>query len=309
MRRVAKRRPARQPPRGDRREASRGSRSRSRRRSWWQSPTALGGGALAVVVVAVILVVVVASGGGGSTPGATPVPAEVLSAVARPDPAALATIGTGGQSPTGNLTRLPGASVQTRNSGKPVVIYLGAEYCPFCAAERWVIVSALSRFGTFSHLQEATSSSTDVYPDTSTFTFAGASYTSASIDFQPTELEDRNRQPLQSPSPQVANAFATYDQPPYTATAQGFPFLDIGGRYTLYQTSFSPQLLQGLSWSQIATKLSNPADPVTQAMLGNANILTAAICTATGNQPASVCSAPSIQSIEASLASLKPPSS
>lgn len=272
----------------------------------------LGGGALGIVIVAVIVVVVVASGGhtggGSGTPTATPVASDVLSAVTQPDPAALASIGTGGQSPTGNLTRLPGASVQTGRSGKPAVIYVGAEYCPFCAAERWVIVSALSRFGTFNHLDESTSSSTDAYPDTSTFTFVGASYTSSWVDFQPTELEGRDRKPLQSPSAQNADAFATYDKPPYTATAQGFPFLDIGGRYTLSQTSFSPQLLQGLSWSEIASKLRNPSDPVAQAIFGNANILTAAICNATGNQPATVCSLPSIQSIEGNLATLTPPS-
>ena len=32
--------------------------------------------------------------------------------------------------------------------GKPKVLYVGAEYCPFCAAERWPMVVALSRFGT-----------------------------------------------------------------------------------------------------------------------------------------------------------------
>ena len=41
--------------------------------------------------------------------------------------------------------------------GKPEVLYVGAEYCPFCAAERWPVVVALSRFGTWSGL-----SATDV---------------------------------------------------------------------------------------------------------------------------------------------------
>ena len=38
------------------------------------------------------------------------------------------------------------------SGGKPEVLYMGAEYCPFCAAERWAMVVALSRFGTFSGL-------------------------------------------------------------------------------------------------------------------------------------------------------------
>ncbi|MBV8194421.1 MAG: hypothetical protein JOY80_02725, partial [Candidatus Dormibacteraeota bacterium] len=60
-------------------------------------------------------------------------------------------------------------------------------------------------------------------------------------------------------------------------------------------------LLQGLSWDQIATQLSNPGGQIARAILGNANIITAAICKATNNQPAAVCSAPYIQTIEATL--------
>jgi hypothetical protein len=38
-----------------------------------------------------------------------------------------------------------------------------------------------------------------------------------------------------------------------------------------------------------------------------ANIMTAATCIATGDQPASVCSSPTIQAIEPTLKNLKPP--
>ena len=34
-----------------------------------------------------------------------------------------------------------------RPSGKCLVFFMGAEFCPFCAAERWAIVGALDRFG------------------------------------------------------------------------------------------------------------------------------------------------------------------
>src|SRR5438876_6623085 len=37
--------------------------------------------------------------------------------------------------------------------GKPVVLYVGAQYCPFCAAERWALVLALSRFGHWAGLR------------------------------------------------------------------------------------------------------------------------------------------------------------
>ncbi len=272
----------------------------SKRRPWWQSPTTLGGAALGIVVIAVVVAVVLSQAPSSSGPAGarTAVPASVLTAVTQADTSELAQIGSGGQ--PGNLSKLPGPTVSD-SSGKPVVIYAGAEYCPYCAAERWAIVAALSRFGSFAGLQETTSSSTDVYPGTSTFSFVNTTYSSSWIDFQSAELEDRNQQPLQSPAPEVASAFNTYDRPPYTSTVGGFPFLDIASRFTLSKTSFSPQLLQGLSWDQIASQLSDPKSQVAQAILGNANIITAAICSATNNQPPTVCSAPDIQSIETTL--------
>jgi hypothetical protein len=160
---------------------------------------------------------------------------------------------------------------------------------------------ALARFGTFSGLQEMRSSPTDVDPNTATFTFHGSTYSSSLISFQPVELEDRNQQPLESPSASVASIFTTFDQPPYSATRQGFPFLDIGGRFMLEGSGYDPALLQGLSWEQIASRLTNASDPVTRAIVGNANDLTAAICSTAINQP-SVCSSPTITGIEAALA-------
>ena len=53
-------------------------------------------------------------------------------------------------------------------------------------------------------------------------------------------------------------------------------------------------------------QFANPSDPVTKAIVGNANILTAATCIATGDQPSSVCSNNTIQVIEQALAKIKP---
>src|SRR5271155_4359240 len=38
------------------------------------------------------------------------------------------------------------------SNGRPEVIFLGAEFCPYCSVERWSLVMALSKFGNFSHL-------------------------------------------------------------------------------------------------------------------------------------------------------------
>jgi Domain of unknown function (DUF929) len=36
--------------------------------------------------------------------------------------------------------------------GKPAIVFVSEESCPFCAAERWSVAVALSHFGTLSHL-------------------------------------------------------------------------------------------------------------------------------------------------------------
>ena len=46
------------------------------------------------------------------------------------------------------------------------MLYIGAEFCPYCAAMRWSMAVALSRFGTFTPLHGIHSSSTDVDPST-----------------------------------------------------------------------------------------------------------------------------------------------
>src|ERR1022692_4763372 len=56
-------------------------------------------------------------------------------------------------------------------NGKPEVLYMGAEYCPYCATERWAMAVALSKFGTFSGLRFIHSDPSDVYPSTPTLTF------------------------------------------------------------------------------------------------------------------------------------------
>ncbi len=270
----------------------------------WQSPTVITSVSVGIVALVLIVIVVINQVGGGGNPTAsTPVPKAILTAVEQPSSAVVDTVGTGGQS--GSLVKLPASALLNDSSGKPMVVYVGAEYCPFCAAERWVMVMWLSRFGTFHNLSESQSSSTDVYPNTDTFTFYKSSYTSSVIDFSPVEVQDRNQKTLQTPTTLQQNTFAKWDQTPYTTEAGGFPFVDIGGLYNLYATSYSPGDLANLSWSQIAAKLSNPNDPVTKDIVGNANILTAATCIATVDQPASACSSSTIQTIEATLRTFK----
>ena len=60
------------------------------------------------------------------------------------------------------LTGQPALSI----GGRPAVVYVGAEFCPYCAAERWALVAALDASGQArSPTSGATSSSSDeVFP-------------------------------------------------------------------------------------------------------------------------------------------------
>jgi hypothetical protein len=48
-----------------------------------------------------------------------------------------------------------------RPTGKSLVFFMGAGFCPFCAAERWAIVEALKNFGTWEGLIEDKSAGHD----------------------------------------------------------------------------------------------------------------------------------------------------
>jgi hypothetical protein len=192
--------------------------------------------------------------------------------------------------------------------GKPLVVYVGAEYCPYCAAQRWGMVVALSRFGSFTGLKTTSSASADVFPNTATLSFHGATYTSDYLTFQGVETSSNVRQgsgyaPLDTLTAQQSQLLNTYDAPPYVAagSAGSIPFIDFGNKFIMSGASISPQLLAGKSASDIATALSDPSSPIAQAVNGSANAFTAAICQVTGGQPGAVCTSPAVTAYQGKL--------
>jgi uncharacterized protein DUF929 len=277
--------------------------ARDLRTEWWQQPWVIPAAVIAVVAVIVVVVLANRSANSGGSPNSsgtpTPAPATIVSQVTSVPAAILASVADGGVAQP--LKAVSGQQPLTGAGGKPVVLYVGADYCPFCAAERWSLVIALSRFGTVGGLGLTTSSSTDVYANTNTFDFSHLTFSSDVLDAQAVELQDRNQQPLQTPNPSQAAALQALDQAPYTSSPGAIPFIDIANKYVAISSGYDPQLLQGLTWDQIAAKLANAGDPVTRAIVGNANRITAGICAATGNQPASVCQAAPIQQLASQL--------
>ena len=192
-----------------------------------------------------------------------------------------------------------GANIPQGPGGKPQILYVGADYCPYCAAQRWAIITALGRFGTFGPLDPLTSSESSI----PTFTFQNMSYTSNYVAFTAVETEDNQGKPLGTLNATQTNLMNTYDAPPYTTaqTKLTIPFLLIGNKQTANGAFYDPQVLTGLSYDSINSKITDSTSPVSRGMLGAANELTAAICQATNNQPANVCSSSAIQSIGATL--------
>ena len=255
---------------------------------------------LGFVVVAVVAVIGVfvylgSRSTGGSVPAPKPASTSVVSEVTNVSPATLAAVGSGSSQVQNPLTPIKNGPPLVGSTGHPEVFYEGAEYCPYCAAERWGIIAALSRFGTFHNLSQITSSSTDVYPSTQTFSFYKSTYTSQYVDFLPLEVESQQGTALQVPTPAQQQIINTYNK------GGSFPFVDVANKYTATGASYDPQLLQGLDAPTIAGSLSNSSSPVAQAILGTANYLTAAICEATNQQPTSVCSAAPIPAIQQTL--------
>jgi len=247
---------------------------------------AIGGITIALLVVLAIIIVAVvakqhkpsqASGSRGA------LPASVQSNLSVPA-SVLAQVGIGSASASA-LTAGSGSSLTS--GGKPEMLYVGAEWCPYCAAERWAMAVALNRFGTFSPLSGIHSSSTDVFPNTATLTFFHTTYTSKYLVFTPVENQDVNHNLLQSLTPAQQAIWNN----------RGYPFIDFANKFTS-GTTYNPGVLQGLTWSQIASDLHNPASPVAQGADGSANLFTAAICRITGNLPANVCNAAPIAALK-----------
>ena len=293
----------------------------------------LAGGAILVVAIVAIALVLVKLNSGSSTPKAASsgptgaalatltkqvenVPTSVTDQVAGGGVNTSLFVQTETSTQVSNASSQLGSYFGTVNSstpltsgGKPEVLYLGGEYCPNCAAQRWAMINALSRFGTFSGLTTTHSSSTDVDANTPTWTFYKSTYKSNYLVFTPVEEytnyrignttnTNTNYQTLQTPTSAQQSIGQTYDP------TGSIPFIDLGNKYVQVGnlSPLSPTLLTGKSWAQVGAAMNDPSSSLGQAEIGNANYMTAGICKLTNNLPATACT-PTIQKLEANLAS------
>jgi len=277
-----------------------------------------GGSILAVIIVIVAFIVIKANSSppkpvtsasaNGPTGSAL---ASVVGKVTTVPASTLESVGDGSGAVTSLPQTITGNPALLTANGKPEMLYIGAEYCPFCGAERWGMIVALSRFGTFSGLATVHSSSSDVFPNTPSWTFLHSSYTSQYLTFTP--VEECSNIPnggtscdgyttLETATSAQQALLSKYDTPTYVPGMASddigaIPFVDFGGKYIISGASYNAQVLQGLSWSTVASDLQDPSSTVAQGADGTANYITAAICTMTNNLPATACTA-TVKSLE-----------
>ena len=265
--------------------------------------------AVLAVVVAFVLIKVNnnpsgSSSGSTSTTG-TVLPASVQKDITSVPASALDKVGIGsvpsfmasGENGAAPIQAISDTALTS--NGKPEMLYIGAEFCPYCAAMRWSMAVALSRFGTFTTpLHGIHSSSTDTDPNTPTLTFYKSSYSSPYLTFTPVENETISRGPLQNTTAAQQALWQKYDS---SASGVGYPFISFGNKYVIKTPTYDPGVLAGMSWAQVATALHNPNSPVAQGALGTANLITAAICKMTGGQPGNVCTSAGVVAANAHL--------
>ena len=258
-----------------------------------------GGSIIGVVAIVVAFIIIkLASSPSTTKPGpasGTALPASVTNSLTTVPATTLNTVGKGSvlsynPSPVNAISGSP-----LNSQGKPEMLYIGAEFCPYCAAMRWPMAIALSRFGTLSTpLRGIHSSSSDVFPSTATLTFYKTGYSSRYLTFVPVENEKVDHSPLQATTSQQQALWQKYNP-------NSYPFIDFGNKFMIKAPIYDPGVLKGMTWSQIAAAVQNPSSPVAQGVDGAANYITAAICQTTNNQPASVCTSPTIKTLAGGL--------
>jgi archaellum component FlaG (FlaF/FlaG flagellin family) len=217
--------------------------------------------------------------------------------------ASLDTVGAGASD---NPPKTIDAPALTKD-GKPRVLYVGAEYCPYCATERWPLVVALSRFGTWNNLSASFSApAPEVNPNTATVSFHGATYSSQYVSFTGYETST-NKQTngqwgkLDTLEGEDLALFQKFNAPPYVQSSGAIPWINLGGTSIQAGASYNSAVILNKTQAEIATALADPTTDIAKGVNGAANVLTAQICKSTNQQPTAVCTAPGVVAAAAKL--------
>lgn len=269
---------------------------------------------IGIVLLLVVVLLVVKVTRGSTAPAAPAVslaPAPVVQGVASVPATAFDLVGAPAPAGGSRPQVLHGQPV-LRTGSRVEVVLVSSEFCPYCAAEQWAVVTALSRFGHFAKLAATSSSDSEVFPGIPTLSLSSSSsYTSPVVSLSAVEeFGPRPSKTAPAGFPRIHALDALQrtllnrqDRPPLAATPGELPFLDVANQLLMIGPGidFSPSVLSGLSLGAVASDLHQPTSPVARAVLGAANDISAAVCAADGAKPASVCTSSGIESAAASL--------
>jgi hypothetical protein len=238
--------------------------------------------AVVVIVVAVLVIVFATSGSSGSNNERQPIPAAVLPQVTTPVPMSTLNAALAKESGQGNVVAPTTISGPPRTvNGKPELLYVGAEFCPICATERWPLTVALNQFGHFTNLRQIHSAADD--GNIATLTYYQAQYTSPYLTFTTYEVENRNHAPLETPPAAVQSLWTNA-----TKNIQGgpdtFPFIDMNGKWQLTSAQFADTTFTGASFNSIASAIGNNNNTYGLYINAAAAQLVHSICGAIGNK-------------------------
>lgn len=160
-----------------------------------------------------------------------------------------------------------------KRGGKLFVFFMGAEYCPYCAAERWAIVRALSRYGQWSGLKQTMSAARDEpFLNLPTYDLTEATYTSPHIEFVSREIKDREFKPRQKLLKTEEKLIRKYNP------EKKIPFLLIGGRFMQLDSGYTPKIFIGHTFRQTETELKKTESDIRKTIDEEANIISALMC-------------------------------
>jgi Domain of unknown function (DUF929) len=212
-------------------------------------------------------------------------------------------------------------------NGKPSVLYVGSITCIWCAANRWSMALALSRFGNFTYLFKGYSSLNDgdaptlywapMHYESTSITF-GSFYNSNYVNFLPIEeaapiTGGFSLQPLsaiQQNVNQTGNlayrdevryiiALNSFGGTPYTVWGN---YVAAGADARAFGNSSQSMSLLNMTHQQLLQQIARPSSQLGWTEYAGADYYAAMICKSINNT-APVCGLPAIRTIESALGS------
>jgi hypothetical protein len=263
---------------------------------------AAAGGGLVVAVIAALVLAGLFGGSGSSKPalaeGAYHLSANTVSKVEGVPVGAMArNAGTASASAVTAPRELPPNAPRLSSDGHPEIMYIGAQFCLLCVGERWALVMALSKFGTFHNLTGTTSAASGGHSSPPTFSFYGATYTSKYLSFatdeeKPTVIKTSagHYESVQTLTKEEHDIITDWDVPPYATQSGSIPFVYMAGKFVLTNVQYDSTAIWKMNFQTAAAVMTSGKTTVSRQVEAAAGYLAADFCALTHDQPASVCS-------------------